>query len=49
MTTMTASPSPAPATQSISSTAAVAAATEYTDVKKDDLTLNSYHITPELS
>lgn len=45
MTTMTASPSPAPATQSISSTAAVAAATEYTDVKKDDLTLNSYHIT----
>lgn len=45
MTTMTASPAPAPATQSISSTAAVAAATEYTDVKKDDLTLNSYHIT----
>ena len=44
MTTITASPSPAPATQSISSTAAVAAATEYTDVKKDDLTLNSYHI-----
>jgi hypothetical protein len=43
MTTMTASPSTATATppQSISSTAA----TEYTDVKKDDLTLNSYHIT----
>lgn len=46
MTAMTASPSPSPATQSISSTTTTtAAATEYTDVKKDDLTLNSYHIT----